>query len=621
MRRALRLCPIVLALGLFSALPALADEPPKQAPPAAPAPPVAPVLVPPRPLSALEAAYPEGLPEKERRAADVVLEVTVRADGGVKEAKLVTGDPPFSDAASRAAADWKFEPATRDGKPVPARIRVLVHFTPPAPEPPPEATAEQGSSVAAGKPGETTPGKPAVVAPIEVIAIGDRRAPGTSTLGRAEVRLLPGAFGDPFRAIESLPGVTPIFSGLPFFYVRGAPPGNVGYFLDNIRVPYLYHVALGPSVVNPAIVDRVDLYPGGYPAQYGRYAGGIVAGETTKPKSELRGEATLRIFDAGGLVEAPIGDRGSVALGGRFSFTAAVLSLLSPDIALRYWDYQARVSYDLSPRERVTVFAFGASDYLGEEQSDGTTTGIFDTQFHRVDVRYDVDVSAKTRLRQAITFGYDRTAIGGDDGFYARDFLIGARTQILHRPHEKVLFRAGVDAIVDAYDVISKDPEQQEDRDFKDLLDKLFPPRQDIAVGFYGDAVIDVGRGIEITPGARVDLWGSHGNTAVSADARLAMKIPVRKNLRFVSAMGLAHQTPGFVLPVPGISIGNLAGGLQESAQTSAGLDADLPFGFKATATFFLNGFFNMQDALGTSGSTSGSASGPAPGGGPGGGP
>jgi hypothetical protein len=65
------------------------------------------------------------------------------------------------------------------------------------------------------------------------------------------VRELPGAFGDPFRAIEVLPGVTPIATGLPYFYVRGAPPGNVGYFLDGVRVPYLYHIGLGPSVIHP----------------------------------------------------------------------------------------------------------------------------------------------------------------------------------------------------------------------------------------------------------------------------------------------------------------------------------------------------------------------------------
>ena len=46
-------------------------------------------------------------------------------------------------------------------------------------------------------------------------------------------------------------------SGLPFFFIRGAPPGNAGYFLDGVRVPLLFHVGAGPSVVHPALIVRV----------------------------------------------------------------------------------------------------------------------------------------------------------------------------------------------------------------------------------------------------------------------------------------------------------------------------------------------------------------------------
>src|SRR5688572_3114978 len=73
--------------------------------------------------------------------------------------------------------------------------------------------------------------------PVEITVEGERPQPMRSSLQRAEIRQVPGAFGDPFRAVEVLPGVTPVISGLPFFYVRGAPPGNVGYFLDGVRVP------------------------------------------------------------------------------------------------------------------------------------------------------------------------------------------------------------------------------------------------------------------------------------------------------------------------------------------------------------------------------------------------
>ena len=134
---------------------------------------------------------------------------------------------------------------------------------------------------------------------------GQRPTPAAARLTRAESRQLPGALADPFRAIEALPGVTPVASGLPYFFVRGAPPGNVGYFFDGIRLPLLFHVFFGPSVLHPSMIQKVDLYRGGYPAEYGRYAGAVVAADLEPPHFQWRGEATVRLFDAGALVEAP----------------------------------------------------------------------------------------------------------------------------------------------------------------------------------------------------------------------------------------------------------------------------------------------------------------------------
>ena len=83
---------------------------------------------------------------------------------------------------------------------------------------------------------------------------GRRREPGRTTLSAAEVRETPGAFGDAFRAVEVLPGVTPPLGGVPYFFVRGAPPNANGTFVDGIRVPLLFHVGLGP----PRSVQRAS---------------------------------------------------------------------------------------------------------------------------------------------------------------------------------------------------------------------------------------------------------------------------------------------------------------------------------------------------------------------------
>jgi hypothetical protein len=520
----------------------------------------------------------------------VVLTLTIGSDGSVRDAVPVLAVEPFSSAAVAAARAWQFEPATRNGAPVAAKIRFEVTFHAPVPEAPSPAPEENPY----GPPPE--PPKPPPP-PAEIIIRGERPEPSrTATLSRAEVRQIPGTFGDPFRAIEIMPGVTPIVSGLPFFFVRGAPPGDVGYFLDGIRVPLLFHVGVGPSVVHPGLIDRVDLYPGGYPARFGRFSGGIVAGETLAPVPVLRGEFNARLFDAGALVEAPFGNgRGTVLAGGRYSYTAALLSLLSSDTKLDYWDYQARATYDVTNRDRIGVFSFGSYDYLAQYTPTQTLT-LFGTEFHRVDLRYDRQLDENGTLRLAVTGGIDRSRAPGDR--YVRDRSIGTRSEIQYRLSPKVLLRGGMDAQMDAYDVELNTDELAAPT--AGAAAALFSSRPDIALGARADVVLALRSDFEVTPGLRFDFFGSKGNVATAFDPRLSTRLKISPLLALLSSMGVAHQPPAFVVPVPGLQPGGLRGGLQRALQESLGLEFDLGDATTFTATTFHNAFFDMSDPLGT---------------------
>ncbi|WP_438006233.1 TonB-dependent receptor [Sorangium sp. So ce321] len=570
-------------------------EPSREAPPAE-------GLVPPAPITPLAAGYPDGA----HGDATVRLVLTVNADGTVRSAVAEEGPEPFASAAVAAATSFRFAPATRNGAPVAARIRVEVRFIEAAPPPPPPGATPPSATPPPHAPAPSSPAPgppPREPPPLEVTVHGEQTAPGVSTLSRGEVRLVPGAFGDPFRAIEMLPGVTPIVSGLPFFYVRGSPPGNVGYFLDGVRVPYLYHLGLGPSVVHPGIVDRVDLYPGGYPARHGRYAGGIVAGETTPPLPYWHGEGTLRLLDAGALVEGPFaGGRGVALLGGRYSYTALLFSLAAPGVALDYWDYQARVSYEVAPGGRVSLFAFGARDYLAEEEGRETTT-LFDTTFHRVDLRYDHAYGRGSALRGALTLGHDETGI--QDGQKALTRTLGARLTLDHRLRDETPIRAGLDAVLEdnAIDLGTEvgSPPGGIDQDDDDEITDILLSRVDFTVGGYIESDIAVTPRLRVTPGLRLDLYHSDDTVALAVDPRLSARLSLAPGVTFVQAHGLASQLPSFVVPIPGVRP-RLGDGLQRSFQSSAGVELELPEDITATASVFHNAFFNMTDAIGAAG-------------------
>ncbi|WP_437679713.1 TonB family protein [Sorangium sp. So ce131] len=609
---------------------ALAGGPEAGAEPAAgrsPAPAAAaPALTMPSPLGPTEPPYPAG----GAGDAAVVLRITVRTDGTVADAAVVEGDEPFASAAVAAAPSWRFEPARRDGRPIAARILFRVAFrappaaTPAAPTPaatpaaptPAAPTAAPLTALAAPPglpPGLATaapppPGESAALAPraqpapapaLDVMVLGERAAPMTSSMTREEVRQMPGAFGDPFRAIEAMPGVTPIASGVPYFFVRGAPPGNIGYFVDGVRVPLLYHVALGPSVIHPALVERVDLYPGGFPARFGRYTGGIVSGETREPERLFHGEANLRLYDAGALVEAPWdGGRGTALVGGRYAYPGAILSLFSPGVELGYWDYQARATYDLSPYDRVGLFAFGSHDYLAEVEDDGDIDVLLAGDFHRLDLRYDRFFARGGRLRHAVTLGYEESS--NQDGERAgRTRLLGTRVELTAPASKRLTVRAGADAQVERFDI---DVEER-DGDFPSRNDlayaSLFTSREDLAAGIWADVVVRPAPALEIVPGLRGDFFASDGATAVTADPRLSTRLQATPAVALLSAFGVTHQPPSFLGAVPGLQVGGLRGGVQTGLLASAGVELRLPEGIKATVTGFRSGFFDLSDALG----------------------
>lgn len=432
----------------------------------------------------------------------------------------------------------------------------------------------------------------------EVTVKGARADTGAVQMTREEVRQLPGAFGDPFRALDALPGVTPIVSGLPFFYVRGAPPGNIGYFIDGVKVPYLFHVGAGPAVIHPGMVDSVELYPGGYPAQYGRFSGGIVAASAAQPRPETHGEANVRLFDAGALAETGFADgKGTALVGARYSYTGAILSLISPDTKLGYRDYQARISYDVTDKDRISLFSFGAFDIVSQT-ANGIESVLFGAEFYRTDLRWDHRFGPDTTIRVATTLGWDQNRIPGQPR-NSQDTSGAARLEISHRVNDKLLVRGGADATLDSYTADTQ-PYADPDDPTTQRFNALFPARTDLASGIWAAAAMKLGR-VELTPGIRADLYHSVGETKASIDPRISSRIELSPDVHVIHTLGLAHQPPSFLIPVPGLAIGSLQGGLQESIQSSAGVEVNLPFDLIGTVTGFDNIFHNMSDTLGVS--------------------
>lgn len=570
----------------------------------------------------------------------MLLQLLIDVNGKVEKADATEGEEPFLGIAVAASREWIFTPAVRDGARVPARIQLEVLFTPPV-----EQTGANAQTTVAPASAPQPAGPAPEAAPVEVTVLGEQ-PPDVKRLGRAEVRQMPGAFGDPFRAIEALPGVTPIASGLPYFFIRGAPPGNVGYFFDQIPVPLLFHAALGPGVIHPAFIESVNLYSGAYPAHYGRFAGGIVEGQAANPEYKLRGEATLRIVDAGAFVELPFNEgRGSLMVGGRYSYTGLIVSLLAPEVNLGYWDYQAKGTTALPNGDELSLFAFGSHDFVQAVDDKGNTVNVIDLTFHRAQAKYRRVLSPRSALDISVQGGLDRTGLGGEDAddeppADVRGQLLGARLDFVSHVSPTMTLRAGVDTIWTRSKIeLNTDDDDDDDlpndgsagplispRDFYEAAQSPVPgfpagvlvPLQDareleaeqtvdeqlfsrndvVSGGWLGMSWRPVPN-ITVTPGLRFDAYNNGGDWTTSVDPRLTARYELTPKWAMVHTVGIAHQPPSLPVPIPGFTP-SASAGLQTAVQSSAGTEVKLPEKLFASVTAFQNVTLNSTDVLST---------------------
>lgn len=109
----------------------------------------------------------------------------------------------------------------------------------------------------------------------------DNMAPSTNfSYSREEIRRSPGAAGDIFRAIETLPGVSSSGGEFSAFSVRGGSPRDNIVLVDNIPFDRYSHFDNGGSeqqeaqggrfsIFAPGLIEEANFQAGGFAAKYG----------------------------------------------------------------------------------------------------------------------------------------------------------------------------------------------------------------------------------------------------------------------------------------------------------------------------------------------------------------
>ena len=116
--------------------------------------------------------------------------------------------------------------------------------------------------------------------------------------------------------------------------------------------------------------------PGGFGVEWGKASGGVVEVTSREGGNQLAGFADVSFINASTMLQGPIGKNGNFAIAVRRSYVDAVIGAVVPSggslsfTALpRYYDYQARADYRLSPHLKLDAFLIGSDDAFGVSSS------------------------------------------------------------------------------------------------------------------------------------------------------------------------------------------------------------------------------------------------------------
>ncbi len=399
----------------------------------------------------------------------------------------------------------------------------------------------------------------------------ERKEVAQVSLKQEEIRLIPGTQGDALKVVQNLPGVARAPFGLGLLIVRGGKPWDTRVYVDDAYVPLLFHFGGLNATFNSNLLDEIAFLPGNFSAEYGRNIGGLVKGQTRTPSKEgFHGYADVNLVDTSLLLELPLGEEWSIAVGGRRSYIDVVLpwalktfapdvNALSFTVAPRFYDYQLKLEWKpKGKRERFSLTVFGSNDYvsllLPNPALDPEGRNAFSTllTYNRLSLHYERQLSERVRSESYLGAGYDQYdfGAGGDLFVYSSIYPVMARqTFRVDVPAANLDVAFGLDFQLIPYHYNVQGPQRLKLNQIPDPFVSRRLEAEETTVyqaepALFAEAVWRPLPKLKLVPGVRVDYDFTMKDAWV--DPRVAAFVELLPSTSLKAAAGLFHQPPDY---------------------------------------------------------------------------
>ncbi len=416
---------------------------------------------------------------------------------------------------------------------------------------------------------------------LEILVIGkkEKKEVIRRNLSLQEVKRVPGVGGDALKVVQALPGVARSSFGGGDIIMRGANTNDSRFLLDGISLPWLYHYGGLKSVYNSEALEGIEIYPGGFGTRYGGATAGIVEIKSRDGSNDhFQGFVDVNFLDASFLLEGPIRKDLTFLVSARRSYFGSFVEWASESgmfnaplvVTPYYWDYTAKLTYELNKNHKFSINFVGAMDDLkvtvpslkqGSTEISSQTDNFNNNQmFNSLLLSYKVKISddiTNELIYSIMAHNLDLSIFSfGRLGLETLDHNL--RDQLTIKQNKHLKYNVGLDLVYKDGDYKFLFPTG--DGTFvKDTLSMGFGP-----MGVYANVEITPIENLLITPGLRLDYYPElekyNGNlipvfsagqatlkaidSPIDLSARLSARYKINKKVTVKGALGNYNQTP-----------------------------------------------------------------------------
>lgn len=373
-----------------------------------------------------------------------------------------------------------------------------------------------------------------------------------------DAKMLPALFGevDIIKTLQLKPGVTNAGEGSSGIYVRGGGPDQNLVLLDEAQVYNPSHLFGFFSSFNSDAVKSVELFKGGFPAEYGGKLSSVLDVKLNEGNDKRwAGSGGIGSVASRFTLEGPIvKGKSSFIVSARRTYVDLLTRAINkanedkeddedyvPIPNYYFYDLNIKTHYDFSEKDKLYASAFFSRDVF--------TFALQDLRFkfswgnRAATLRWNHVFNPKLFLNTTLTYsGYDYEI---DNKFGDFSFLLGSgikdialKTDFLYAPSAKHTVKFGAVANHRIFDVSRLSTDSPNDEFEVDLGETL--DAQEYGVYVSDDIVLS--SRVQLNTGLRLSGFSNDGEFYTGAEPRFSLRYSLSENVSLKAAYTQMYQ-------------------------------------------------------------------------------